>query len=81
VQILTRSTLESVVTFDESGGLKEIPVSAERRVLSDRAVRDLVRISNNIKRVFGGKEQDIEWGIMNGQIFILQARPFVEKKS
>jgi phosphoenolpyruvate synthase/pyruvate phosphate dikinase len=80
IQILTRSTLESVVTFDERGGLKETPVSTERRVLSDRAVRDLVRIANSIKRVFGGREQDIEWGIMNGRIYILQARPFVDEK-
>lgn len=79
VQILTRSTLENIVTFDENGGLKEMPISTERRVLSDKAVRDLVRVSGNIKRAFGGKEQDIEWGIMNNQIFILQARPYVDK--
>lgn len=80
VQVLTRSTLENQVTFDENGGLKEIPVSTERRVLSDKAVRDLVRVANNIKRAFGGTEQDIEWGIMNGQIYIIQARPFIDKK-
>jgi len=33
-----------------------------------------------IKRIFGGKkEQDIEWGIMNGRIYVLQARPYIEK--
>ncbi len=80
VQVLTRSTLENVVTFDNKGGLRETPVSIERRVLSDKAVRDLVKVANNIKRTFGGREQDIEWGIMNNQIYIIQARPYVDKK-
>jgi phosphoenolpyruvate synthase/pyruvate phosphate dikinase len=33
-----------------------------------------------IKRIFGGKrEQDIEWGIMNGKLYVLQSRPYIEK--
>jgi phosphoenolpyruvate synthase/pyruvate phosphate dikinase len=33
-----------------------------------------------IKRIFGGKvEQDIEWGIMGGKIYVLQSRPYIEK--
>ena len=80
LQVLTRSTLENIVTFDEKGGLKEMPVSTERRVLTDLAVRNLVKVSNGIKRVFGGTDQDIEWGMIKGRIFILQARPYVDKK-
>jgi hypothetical protein len=30
--------------------------------------------------MFGGTEQDIEWGIMKGRIYIVQARPYVEVK-
>ena len=78
VQVLTRSNLENIITFDENGGLKETPVSTERRVLSDKTVRDLVKVAGAVKKAFGNKnEQDIEWGIMNGKIYLLQARPYI----
>jgi phosphoenolpyruvate synthase/pyruvate phosphate dikinase len=77
VQVLTRSEEDSLLTFDESGGIKEIPISGERAVLSDDVVRRLADAAANIKRVFGGKEQDIEWAYMKGAIYIVQARPFI----
>ena len=79
VQVLTRSNQETVMSFDENGGLKEKPVSTERQVLSDAVARRLVKAANQIKTAFGGKrEQDIEWGYKNGQIFILQSRPYID---
>lgn len=78
VQVLTRSNLENIITFDENGGLKETPVSTERRVLSDKTVRELVSVATKVKKAFGNKnDQDIEWGIMDGKIFLLQARPYI----
>ena len=77
VQVLTRSAEDSLLTFDESGGVKEVPITGERAVLTDDVVRRLVRAANNIKRVFGGKEQDIEWAYMRGQIYIVQSRPYI----
>ncbi len=78
VQILTRSNQETVMSFDDKGGLKEDPISTERRVLSDEVARSLVKVAQQIKTAFGGKrEQDIEWGYKNGQIFILQSRPYI----
>jgi len=77
VQILTRSEEDSLLTFDEHGGIKEIPISGERAVLSDEVVRRLAAAADEIKRTFGGKDQDIEWAYMKGQIFIVQARPFI----
>jgi rifampicin phosphotransferase len=80
VQVLTRSTQDTVVSFDENGGLKETPVSTERRVLNDNVARDLVRAAQGIKRIFGGRqEQDIEWGYLKGRIIILQSRPYIDK--
>ncbi len=80
VQILTLSQQESVLKFGEDGDLIETNETKTRRVLTDRNVRGLVRTANHIKRVFGGKrEQDIEWGIVNGRIYIVQARPYIEK--
>src|SRR5438477_3301698 len=77
VQVLTRSEEDSLLTFDERGGIKEIPISGERVVLSDDVVRRLATAAANIKRVFGGKDQDIEWAFMKGQIYIVQSRPFI----
>ncbi len=77
VQVLTRSAEDSLLTFDEQGGIKEVPITGERAVLTDKMVRRLVRAAAQIKRVFGGKDQDIEWIFMRGQIYIVQARPFV----
>lgn len=77
VQVLTRSEEDSLLTFDEQGGVREIPISGERVVLSDAVIRRLAAAATNIKRVFGGKDQDIEWAYMKGQIYIVQSRPFI----
>jgi hypothetical protein len=81
IQILTLSQQESVLKFGENGDLIETNEEAPpRRVLTDRNVRELVRVAGQIKRIFGGvKEQDIEWGMLNGKLYILQARPYLEK--
>lgn len=77
VQLLTLSQQDAVLRFDPAGDLIKTDQTPERRVLTDKKVRELVRVAERIKSVFGGKyEQDIEWGIMEGKIFLLQARPF-----
>ena len=77
VQVLTRSAEDSLLTFDENGGIKEIPITGERAVLTDEMVRKLVRAAQGIKRVFGKRDQDIEWIYMRGQLYIVQSRPFI----
>ncbi len=77
VQVLTRSEEDSLLTFDERGGVKEIPITGERAVLTDEVIRNLARAAREIKRVFGGREQDIEWAYMRGQIYIVQSRPYI----
>jgi rifampicin phosphotransferase len=77
VQVLTRSEEDSLLTFDEKGGIKEIPISGERAVLSDAVVRRLAAAAIGIKKLFAGKDQDIEWAYMKGQVYIVQARPFI----
>ncbi|HJQ31137.1 MAG TPA: PEP/pyruvate-binding domain-containing protein [Pyrinomonadaceae bacterium] len=78
VKVLTRSQEDSLLTFDEQGGVKEVPISGERAVLTDEVVRKLARAASLIKGVFGGREQDIEWVYMRGQIYIVQSRPYVQ---
>jgi hypothetical protein len=77
VQVLTRSDEDSLLTFDENGGVKEIPITGERAVLTDEVIRRLVHAADQIKRVFGGRDQDIEWAYMKGQIYIVQSRPYI----
>jgi phosphoenolpyruvate synthase/pyruvate phosphate dikinase len=78
VKILTRSEEDSLLTFDEQGGVKEIPISGERAVLTDDVVKKLARAAAQIKGVFKGREQDIEWVYMRGQVYIVQSRPYVQ---
>jgi len=77
VQVLTRSEEDSLLTFDERGGIREIPISGERVVLTDNVVRRLAAAGENIKRVFHGKDQDVEWAYMKGEIYIVQSRPYI----
>src|SRR5215203_4782935 len=77
VQVLTRSAEDSLLTFDEKGGVKEVPITGDRVVLTDDVIRRLVRAATSIKRVFGRRDQDIEWAYMKGQIYIVQSRPFI----
>jgi hypothetical protein len=77
VQVLTRSDEDSLLTFDEKGGVKEIAITGERVVFTDGVIRRLVTAANSIKRVFGRRDQDIEWAYMKGQIYIVQSRPFI----
>ncbi|HLN99935.1 MAG TPA: PEP/pyruvate-binding domain-containing protein [Pyrinomonadaceae bacterium] len=77
VQVLTRSDEDSLLTFDEHGGVKEVAITGERVVLTDAVIRRLVSAGNAIKRVFGSRDQDIEWAYMKGQIYIVQSRPFI----
>jgi len=84
VIVMTLSQQQSALTFDENGDLKETPDNCsdtKKRVLTDLQTRALAKAAIRIRTIFGGKkEQDIEWGIMKGQIYIVQARPYIDKK-
>jgi len=77
VQVLTRSAEDSLLTFDEHGGVKEVPITGDRVVLTDDVIKRLVKAATDIKRVFGSKDQDIEWAYMKGEIYIVQSRPYI----
>lgn len=84
VVLMTLSDQKNSLRFASDGGLVETPDTCAnpttRRILSDSQVRNLARVALNIRRIFGNKaEQDIEWGIMNGQVYIVQSRPYIEK--
>lgn len=80
VQVLTRSAEDSMLKFDEHGGLRQIPIPPERVVLSDDMVKRLADAALEIKKVFHGRDQDIEWVYSSGKLYIVQSRPYVEGK-
>jgi hypothetical protein len=77
IQVLTRSAEDNLLAFDEHGGVKELPITGDRTVLTDDVVRRLARAAGRIKQVFGGREQDIEWAYQGGRIYIVQSRPYL----
>src|SRR5262245_18505260 len=79
VRVLTRSGEDTMLTFDERGGVREIKIDTDRRVLTDAVVRRLARAALQIESAFGGRDQDIEWITIGNQIYIVQSRPYVEK--
>jgi phosphoenolpyruvate synthase/pyruvate phosphate dikinase len=78
IQVLTRSDEDTMLAFDERGGVKEVKIEQHRAVLTDSMVRRLVGAALQIKRVFGGRDQDIEWLYLRGQLYIVQSRPYVD---
>ena len=78
IQVLTRSDEDTMLKFDESGGVREIKIEESRTVLTDPMVRRLARAAYQIKRLFAGRDQDIEWLYARGQLYIVQSRPYIE---
>jgi hypothetical protein len=79
VRVLTRSGDDTMLTFDERGGVKEVKIETERAVLTDAVVQRLARAALQIERAFGGRAQDIEWITIGDRVYIVQSRPYVEK--
>lgn len=78
VRVLTRSGDDTMLTFDERGGVRAVSSEPNRAVLTDALVQRLARAALQIQRVFRSLPQDIEWVTVGTQIFIVQARPYVE---
>src|ERR1041384_6389863 len=78
IQVLTRSDEDTMLAFDEHGGVKEVTINQQRRVLTDPMITRLADASIRIKRVFGGRDQDIEWVYRGGRLYIVQSRPYIE---
>lgn len=71
-----------VVRLSERGGTKEEPVPEELReapVLTDDERNKLVELARKIED-FYKKPEDIEWAIVDGQVYLLQSRPITTMK-
>jgi hypothetical protein len=81
IQVLTRSSEDTMLIFDERGGVREVPTEPNRAVLTDAMVRRLAHAAAQIKRIFKGRDQDIEWLFRGDKLFIVQARPYVRNSN
>lgn len=85
VIVMTLSQQKGALRFDENGDLKETTdvcaATKSKRVLTDVQSRSLARAAIAIRTAFGGKkDQDIEWGLIGNKIYIVQSRPYIDKK-
>ncbi len=66
-----------MIVKDACGGVVTLSVPAERvsaPILTADERRQLVDLGNRVEQHFGCP-QDVEWGIENGQVYLLQSRP------
>ena len=82
IQVLTRSDQETMFVPAVNGGLKEVPFN-KQTARSQRRGRPRTRQFRKLHQdafLAETKDQDIEWGIMKGRFYIVQARPYIEKR-
>lgn len=77
-QVLTRSDEDTMLVFDERGGVKESKIEEHRAVLTDDMIERLASAALRIERLFEGRDQDIEWLFMRGRLYIVQSRPYID---
>lgn len=80
VQVLTRSAEDTELKLNAEGGVVEVPIDpqGQRAVLTDELVARLATAGHDLQMLFGNRHQDIEWAVDGqGQLIILQSRPFI----
>lgn len=85
IQLITLSDEQTKLTTGEQDGVIEQPITPNDRVLNDKLIIRLAQLGNDIKHLFiytqqgkkFYKDQDIEWAEKEGNIYILQARPYI----
>lgn len=75
VQVITRSEEDSELRLNSDGGVEEVPLTDNQRVMSDKLVAKLSYYGKQIKNLFKDN-MDIEWAVSDDRIIILQARPY-----
>jgi rifampicin phosphotransferase len=76
VRVLARSGDDAMLSFAPDGGVREVKIEPGRQVLTDAVVFQLADAAVQLRAVFGGRPQDIEWVVANGAVLMVQARPY-----
>ncbi|CAN5591762.1 hypothetical protein BH24ACI3_BH24ACI3_12110 [soil metagenome] len=81
VIVKTLSDQVNSLRFAAGGDLRQTNdkcAGPQGRVLTDADVRRVSKAAIAIRDTFGDATQDIEWGIMNGRLYIFQSRPYID---
>ncbi|MBN6102395.1 pyruvate, phosphate dikinase [Xanthomonas sp. CFBP 8703] len=81
VQVLSRSAEDTQLVADAGGGVREVPITGSRQVLTDALIARLARVGASTKQALGGADQDIEWAVVGDEVLILQSRPYVDRSA
>lgn len=77
IQQISKSAENTELRLQTDGGIKEVRIKEDKPALSDDLILKLVKQGQEIRYLFGNT-QDIEWAVKDGNIIILQARPYVD---
>jgi pyruvate, water dikinase len=72
-QVVSGEVTPDHYMVDREGNIKREHI-VNKRVLEPEEIRQLVELGRKLEEYFG-KPQDIEWGMENGNIYLLQSRP------
>jgi len=80
LRIISRSDDAVALQFDAKGGVREVAVARGEPVLSEARVWALVAAADEVREIFPqiADSLDIEWLTVGEQVFLVQARPYVE---
>lgn len=81
VQVLSRSAEDTQLVASAAGGVREVPITGSRQVLTDALIARLAKVGAATKQALGGVDQDIEWAVVGDEVLILQSRPYVDRST
>ena len=81
VQVLSRSAEDTQLVASAGGGVREVPITGSRQVLTDALIARLAKVGATTKQALGGVDQDIEWAVVGDEVLILQSRPYVDRSA
>jgi len=78
IRVLSRSTEDTKLVFDEQGGVREVPNPDKGKpVLTTSKAVALADAAHQLTRVFKSTKLDVEWVFAGDQLYIVQARPLI----
>ncbi|UYZ84135.1 hypothetical protein MTZ49_00665 [Entomomonas sp. E2T0] len=77
IQVLSLSDEKTALKLAKDGGVVEQPLDSDQSILNEQLIVNLAKIARQIKYLFNSQDQDIEWAVKQGTIFILQSRPYI----
>lgn len=78
IRVLSRSDEETLLVFDEKGGVREVPNPHRGRpVLTNKMAVDIALAGRQLTKLFKNDKLDIEWVYAGDKLYIVQTRPLV----